>query len=115
MGFRGLWRVAKLRTIWTAVRQGAFVSAKVRVQRLRANEAGLSHFDSFEIEREMTAFAPPALPFPVFESIPALCFVLLRLPTGWIGERHPTPARQMLFCRKDSGRACRSLASKVLT
>ena len=74
------------------------MSAKVRVQSLRANEAGLSHFDSFEIEREITAFAPPALPFPVSESIPALCFVLLRLPTGWIENALPTPARRMLFC-----------------
>jgi hypothetical protein len=39
--------------------------APVKVQRLRANGSGLSRFDMFEIEREMTLFAPPAQPFPV--------------------------------------------------
>jgi hypothetical protein len=38
--------------------------APVKVQRLRANESGVSRFDTFEIEREMTLFAPPAQPFP---------------------------------------------------
>jgi hypothetical protein len=27
---------------------------------------------------------------------------VLRLPIGWIGERHPSPKRQILFCQ--SGR-----------
>jgi hypothetical protein len=89
------------------------MTAKVKVQRLRANEAGLSHFDSFEIEREMTKFAPPALPFPVSETIPALRFVLLRLPTGWIGEPHPTPARQMLFCLGGSVRVTPGIGESV--
>jgi hypothetical protein len=71
---------------------------QVKVHRLRANESGLSRFDAFEIDREMMAFAPPALPFPVSKPIPASRFVLLQLPVGWVGERHPTPARQMLFC-----------------
>jgi CRISPR/Cas system endoribonuclease Cas6 (RAMP superfamily) len=35
----------------------------VKVQRLHANESGLSRFDAFEIEREMTLFATPAQPF----------------------------------------------------
>jgi hypothetical protein len=62
--------------------------APVKVQRLHANESGLSRFDTFEIEREMAQFAPPAQPFPVSASTPALRFVLLQLPAGWSGERH---------------------------
>jgi hypothetical protein len=42
--------------------------ASVKVQRLHASESELSRFDTFEIEREMTMFAPPAQPFPVSAS-----------------------------------------------
>jgi len=74
------------------------MTAPVRVHRLHADESGLSRFDAFEIEREMTTFAPPAAAFPVSKPAPASRFVLLQLPVGWRGVRHPTPARQILFC-----------------
>ena len=67
--------------------------APVKVQWLHANESGLSCFDTLEIERELTDFAPPTQPFPVSKSIPASRFVVLQLPVGWSGERPPTPAR----------------------
>ena len=63
--------------------------APVKVQWLHAQESGLSRFDTFEIEREMTLFAPPAQPFPVSASTPASRFVVLQLPVGWSGERAP--------------------------
>ena len=65
--------------------------APVKVQWLHANESGLSCFDTLEIERELTDFVPPTQPFPVSKSIPASRFVVLQLPVGWSGERHPTP------------------------
>ena len=74
------------------------MTAPVKVHRLHADASGLSRFDTFEIERAMTIFAPPALPFPVSKPTSASRFVLLQLPAGWIGERHPSPARQILFC-----------------
>jgi quercetin dioxygenase-like cupin family protein len=78
--------------------------APVKVQWLYANESGLSRFDTFKIEREMTLFAPPAHPFPVSASTPASRFVVLQLPAGWSGERHRTPTRQILFCLAGSVR-----------
>ena len=80
------------------------MTTAVKVRRLLANESGLSCFDTFQIEREMTLFAPPAQPFPVSKATPALRFVLLQLPAGWSGERHRTPARQILFCLTGSVR-----------
>ena len=87
--------------------------ANVKVQRLRANNSGLSHFDAFEIEREAAAFAPPAQPFPVSKPMPASCFLLLQLPVGWSGERHPTPARQILFCMAGSVRVTPAIGEPV--
>jgi hypothetical protein len=88
--------------------------AAVKVHRLHANESdGLSRFDTFEVGREMTLFAPPAQPFPVSKPIPASRFVLLQLPVGWFGERHPTPARQMLFCLAGSVRATPGVGEPV--
>ena len=60
-----------------AIKGDKVMIAPVKVQRLHANKFGLSRFDTFEIEREMTQFAPPAQPFPVSASTPALRFVLL--------------------------------------
>jgi quercetin dioxygenase-like cupin family protein len=87
--------------------------APVKVQRLRANGSGLSSFDTFEIEREMTLFAPPAQPFPVSGSTPASRFVVLQLPVGWSGERHRTPSRQILFCLAGSVRVTPGVGDAV--
>ena len=85
-----------------AIRGDKVMIAPVKVQRLHANESGLSRFDTFEIEREMTLFAPPAQPFPVSASTPASRFVLLQLPAGWSGASPPNP---LLSGRK---RSCHS-------
>jgi hypothetical protein len=87
--------------------------APVTVQRLHTQETGLSRFDTFEIEREMTLFAPPAHPFPLSTSTPASRFVLLQLPAGWIGERHRTPTRQILFCLGGSVRVTPGVGDAV--
>src|SRR5580700_11782060 len=87
--------------------------APVKVQWLHAQESGLSRFDMFEIEREMTLFAPPAQPFPVSASTPASRFVVLQLPAGWSGERHRTPTRQILFCLAGSVRVTPGVGDAV--
>jgi quercetin dioxygenase-like cupin family protein len=87
--------------------------APVKVQWLHADESGLSRFDKFEIEHEMTLFAPPTQPFPVSKATPALRFVLLQLPAGWSGERHRTPARQILFCLAGSVRVTPGIGDAV--
>jgi quercetin dioxygenase-like cupin family protein len=87
--------------------------APVKVERLYANESGLSRFDTFQIEREMTLFAPPAHPFPVSASTPASRFVVLQLPAGWSGERHRTPLRQILFCLAGSVRVTPGVGDAV--
>jgi quercetin dioxygenase-like cupin family protein len=87
--------------------------APFEVHRLRENESGLSYFDRFEIQRETTTFAPPTQPFPVSKPILASRFVVLRLPVGWNGERHRSPARQILFCLAGSVRVTPGIGDPV--
>lgn len=74
------------------------MTAPMQVLRLYANKSGLSCFETADIQREMREFAPPAAPLYVSTPAPASRYVVLRLPVGWSGERHPSLARQILFC-----------------
>ena len=74
------------------------MSASLNVVRLSEDEAGESHFDSFQIDRRLVTFAPPADPFLVSAIEKASGYVMVRIPAGWIGERHPSPHRQIAFC-----------------
>lgn len=65
--------------------------------RLYADETGASCFEPFEISRELRHFAPPAAALWSSEAEPASGYVLIRLPIGWTGQKHPTPRRYLLF------------------
>jgi quercetin dioxygenase-like cupin family protein len=74
----------------------------VRMVRLTADQAGDSRFDEVEAPLVMQEFAPPAAPLLVSASEAASGYVHIRLPAGWIGDAHPSPHRQILFCLKGS-------------
>ena len=76
--------------------------APVKVQQLRANGSGLSRFDMFEIEREMTLFAPPARPFPVSASTPASP-ILLCSSCQPVGAASATGRRAVKSCSASGG------------
>lgn len=78
------------------------MSDHVRVVQLTADNLGESRFDEVEVQLAMLDFAPPAAPLLVSASEAASGYVLIRLPAGWIGEAHPSPHRQVLFCLKGS-------------
>lgn len=65
--------------------------------RLFADPEGLSHFGSVEIEVVPREFAPPAAPFSVSALEPASTCGFLYLPSGWVGEMHPSPLRMWIF------------------
>ena len=59
----------------------------IKVLRLRANESGLSSFDTIEIQRDMREFAPPAPLLYVSKPEPASGFVVLRAyPSGGLAN-----------------------------
>ncbi len=65
--------------------------------RLFANASGESCFEAYEISRNLRDFAPPAAPLWASDAEPASAYVLIRLPVGWNGQKHPTPRRHILF------------------
>jgi hypothetical protein len=64
---------------------------------LFVNGSGASCFETFEIDRRLRDFAPPAAPLWSSDIAPALGYTVVRLPVGWNGEKHPTPKRFLLF------------------
>lgn len=69
-----------------------------RVIRLSEDAEGESHFDDFEVAQQLSKFAPPAHPFLVSPAESAAGYATIRIPVGWVGERHPSPHRQICFC-----------------
>ncbi len=72
------------------------------VVRLTADQAGESRFHSYQVPLSLQDFAPPAQPQFVSTVEPAVGYVRIRLPIGWIGEAHPSPRKQILFCLSGS-------------
>jgi quercetin dioxygenase-like cupin family protein len=81
----------------------------MKVLRLFADERGQSCFETIELERSLSDFAPPAPPLYVSEMDPASRYAVIRLPTGWTGERHRSPKRQILFCLRGKVRVTASV------
>ena len=69
----------------------------MRITRIWADEAGVSHFDDIDIELEPVDFAPPAPPFDLSAPMAAERLVLFEFPVGWFGDWHPAPQRQLYF------------------
>jgi hypothetical protein len=73
------------------------MSATLNYLRLYAGEAGVSHFAPLEIEVSPQDFAPPAPPFRASALAPASRYGFLHLPSGWVGDLHPSPLRMWAF------------------
>jgi len=63
-----------------------------------SDSTGLSHFADRQISFELTDYAPPAPPISVSQPTIAENIVYLSSPSGWSGDWHPAPRRQMIFC-----------------
>jgi hypothetical protein len=70
----------------------------VKCTRIFADAHGESHFDEVEMELEQTDFAPPAPPMYTSKFERAKRYGFLSSPTGWFGDWHPAPKRQVAFC-----------------
>jgi hypothetical protein len=80
----------------------------MKVLRLFADANGESCFETVEYPLDLIDFAPPALPLFVSEMRAARQFAMLRLPPKWMGQRHPSPTRQILVCCRGTVRVTAS-------
>jgi quercetin dioxygenase-like cupin family protein len=80
-------------------------SASVSVQyvKLITDESGETHFADLAVDLASTDFAPPASPLNISAFTPATQYGYMHLPKGWIGDWHPSPARQILFILSGEG------------
>ena len=67
----------------------------MRYVRLFADPAGETHFEEVNVELTPADFAPPAPPLHLSAAFPASRFVFLAAPSGWFGDWHPAPCRQI--------------------
>ena len=68
-------------------------------KRLSTGPDGRSRIEEgLEIDMEILDFSPPAPPFHVSSRAPALAYVFLRIPVGFLGDWHVSPERQWIFC-----------------
>ncbi|MGF6634104.1 cupin domain-containing protein [Paraburkholderia sp. MM6662-R1] len=64
---------------------------------LYSDAVGESHFASLSIELVSRNFAPPAESFDVSDFAAATHYGFVRLPSGWVGDVHPSPKCLWVF------------------
>ena len=74
------------------------VSEPLKYVRIHSDEDGESHFADEEFSFELVDFAPPADPISVTHFLSAENVGIISSPSGWHGDWHPAPRRQLMFC-----------------
>ena len=69
----------------------------MRAIRIWADAEGASHFAEVSFEMEAGDYAPPAPALDLSEPIAVERAVLFSMPSGWFGDWHPSPRRQLYF------------------
>lgn len=72
--------------------------ARMKYQKLYADDAGESRWADIDVTLDEKSFAPPAKVIDVSDPEPARQMLFLRLRAGWDEPIHPTPVRQKLIC-----------------
>ena len=69
----------------------------LKYMRTFADSDGGSHIEPGKLELTAKNFVPPAPPIDVSALHGAVSCAFLRVPSGYVGEWHPSPKRQWLF------------------
>ena len=75
----------------------------MKYTRIYADTKGETHFIDVEIELESVDFAPPAPHLNLSSYNPATRYAFCVFPSGWFGDWHPTPQRQIFFILSGEG------------
>ncbi|MFW9851173.1 MAG: cupin domain-containing protein [Candidatus Thorarchaeota archaeon] len=68
-----------------------------RYTRVYTDESGETHFEDVEIELLPTIFAPPAPALNLSQFLESKRYGFVNAPSGWFGDWHPTPKRQVFI------------------
>ncbi len=63
--------------------------------RMYTDENDETHFEDVAVELSPSNFAPPAPPLNLSEFKESKKYGFVKAPSGWFGDWHPTPKRQM--------------------
>lgn len=69
----------------------------MKYTKIYSDEKGESHFKDIEIELKSIEYAPPAPPFMVSQFTPAHQYAFTIFESGWYGDWHPSPMKQIFF------------------
>jgi hypothetical protein len=70
----------------------------MKYTRVYADSNSESHFEDVEVEFSPVDFAPPAPSLDLSAFATATQYGFLRAHAGWLGDWHPAPRRQIIFC-----------------
>jgi len=68
----------------------------VSVIRIWADEEGESHLEDFDLDFAEEDFVPPAPPVLLTSPEAASGYVFARVASGWYGDWHPAPRRELV-------------------
>ena len=69
----------------------------MKYNRIFADTKGESHFMDVKMKLESVDFAPPAPSVNLSSFTPATQYAFCVFPSGWFGDWHPTPRKQIFF------------------
>jgi hypothetical protein len=69
----------------------------MKYTKIFTDEDGETHFIDVDIKFDSDNFAPPAPPLSRSLYYPATQYAFLLFPSGWFGDWHPTPCKQIFF------------------
>ena len=69
----------------------------MKCPRIYTDSDGETHFEDVEVELSPVNFAPPAPPVNLSQFSPASQYAFCSFHSGWYGDWHPTPQRQIFF------------------
>ena len=69
----------------------------MKYTKIFADEKGETHFKDVEIKLGSVDFAPPAPSINLSSYNPATRYAICVFPSGWFGDWHPTPQKQIFF------------------
>ena len=69
----------------------------MKYTKIFVDEEGETHFKDIEIEQKSVNFAPPAPSIYLSSYNPATRYAFCNFPSGWFGDWHPAPKKQVYF------------------